>query len=101
MKDTIFRLPETDEMLRRLNAFNPSARKLHEVLAQHGGQQTTAIDFVMMYTLAAADYAMNLPPQMQAIVDIATHQYAKHLIDNDEALAEALVIIGSMGLPND
>lgn len=98
--DKYFTLPDPEEMIRRLDEFNPSAHTLHELLAKDGGTSQTAHGFLMVYALAAGEYTEPYPPPMAAVVDIATHRYVRLLIDDEEARAEALQILGRIGLPN-
>jgi len=90
------RLPERDELARRLGIANPTIelrRKFYPILLRDAGRECGAEAIVMMLTLAIGEYAEQLAPN-EAGSPFLTRpfdlcRYVDALVDDERVAAEA------------
>lgn len=102
-------LPERDEMLRRLMNVSPDsywAVRFYPLLTKYAGQRLSSEDIVMMFTLAAAEYAEGISPAAMYQLYMLIPEFVRRIVDDDEdrlpnplvTLAFACIIIISTGI---
>lgn len=92
----VFTLPNRDEMMRRLTSVmdEPHAiQNFYPLLARHAGEEKAGMGVVMMLQLAIHDYTQGMPPIMANILQMRVDDFLKALIDDEEALEEALTMM--------
>ena len=87
------KLPDREEMLRRLIAFDDNShlvQKFYPKLLKDAGTEKVPIGVVMILTLAIADYTEGMPIQMQVIMEMKAQEIIKCMSPNEEFATETL-----------
>jgi len=87
------KLPDRDEMLRRLVALDNNShlvQKFYPKLLKDAGTEKFPLGVVMLLILAIADYTKGMPIQMQGIMEMKVPEIIKCMSPNEEFSGETL-----------
>ena len=90
--EKIIKLPEREEMLKRLISVSDNDRmqeRFYPILLKNAGEERVAMGVVMMFVLAIADYTDGMPAALSAVLMMYVPSFVDALIDDKEVAQDA------------
>lgn len=83
--ENVIRLPEAEEMKRRLLSVDDNShlqQEFYPILLEQAGQKRVAMGIVEMLTLAIHDYTNGMPATMSRLLHMRANEFVDALIDD-------------------
>lgn len=91
-KDAVVRMPNREEMLRRLVSVSDESHfqeRFYPILLRSADRELVAQGIVMMFALAIHDYTQGMPPMMAGLVYMYVPQFIDALVDDKQIASDA------------